>query len=113
MVSVQSGNLRQRITLQSASQEQDVTGQPLTTAVAFATCWAEVKPMSGNEIYRAQQYTDEATIQVTIRYRRGVDASMTILYTDQDGDHTYEILAILNEMQQNVYLILLCKERQT
>ncbi len=102
---VPSGLLRHRINLLSPSADTDDDGQALPPTV-FRTVWSQIKPMSGSELYRAQQFTEDATIQVIIRYLPGVSAVMTVGY----GTRTFQILAVLNELERNEQLTLLCKE---
>ena len=108
MQGVAAGALNKRITLVKPSNDQD----PLTGAAGadqtVAIVWASIKPMSGGELYRAQQFNSEATILVVIRHRQGVSADMTVKY----GDRTFFILAVLDELEQHVQLNLLCKELQ-
>lgn len=106
MISIPAGSLNKRIMLVKPSSEQD----PLTTKVGedvtVAQVWASIKPMSGSELYRAQQFVDQANIMVTIRYRPDVTADMRVEY----GRRSFNVLSVLNEMEQNVQLNLLCEE---
>jgi SPP1 family predicted phage head-tail adaptor len=109
MIAIPSGQLNKRVDVLTPSTGQNpATGDPLPP-VAYASVWASIKPMSGAELYRAQQFVSEANILVVIRYRAGMHEKMTLQYTGPDGPETLEILAILNEMQANVQLNLLCK----
>lgn len=105
MFSFNPSRMSKRIRLQSPSQEQDAVGQPLPPTPS-EPMWAEIKPMTGQELFRAKAYTDEAQIQVSIRYREGVSDTMTVLYKDR----VFQILAVLNEEEMSVFQTLLCKE---
>ena len=108
MLAIAAGSLNKRVTLVKPSNEQN----PLTGAAGadqpVGDVWAAIKPMSGSELYRAQQYNSEATIMVTIRFRKNVTADMTINY----GQRKFYILVVLDELEQHVQLNLLCKEQQ-
>lgn len=107
---IAAGALDRRIALLMPAQTQDASGGP-AEPVVFATVWAKISPMSGSEIFRAQQFVGEANVQVVIRYRSGVRANMVVRYDGPDGTRHFRILGTpLNEGERNEQLTLLCKE---
>lgn len=63
------GKLRHRVELQAeAAAGADDFGAPIEAGWAtYAERWAEIVPLSGRELWRAQQSQPDATHQVTLR----------------------------------------------
>jgi SPP1 family predicted phage head-tail adaptor len=101
-MSALSLRLNKRVTLQSQSDEQDATGQPLNTWVDVAPVWAEVIDVSGREYLAAGGVQNSAQTKITIRYRDGVLPSMRVLH----GESVYNIEAVLGQDQRA--LLLMC-----
>lgn len=74
------GKLRHRVSLQSATTVNDSYGQPTRTWATYATVWALVEPVSGEESTLAMQLQGGTTHKITIRYRAGVSVGHRILY---------------------------------
>lgn len=68
--------------------------------------WAEVKPLSGTELYKARQATAEVTHQITMRWRAGITPALRIFFNSR----YFEILSAINVEERNRELQLLCKE---
>ena len=100
-----SGELRQHVSIMSPSVGADAHGDVLPGAV-FATRWASVDTMNGQEVYQAQQFATEANVLVTARYLSGVTPQMTVQY----GTRSMEILYVRDVKEQHVVLKLYCKE---
>src|SRR5687768_18306382 len=81
-MSLDPGELRHRITIQRAIQQQDpVTGELTTNWVAVATnIAAAIKPSSVREFVAAQAMQSQVTARIVIRYRTGLTAQMRILH---------------------------------
>lgn len=105
MISIPAGSLNKRVTIMAPNTAKDETGDPVGD-VPLKQTYAQIRPMSGSEAYRAQQFTDKANITVVIRYDSRVRANMTVAYQDR----TFQIHAVLNEGEENVYMILLSEE---
>ena len=55
MPSVQAGNLRHKVALQSQQETRDsTTGEVLVTWQTVANVWAQIVPLSGKEFLAAQ-----------------------------------------------------------
>ena len=100
------GELNRRVTLQVRSSTQDTYGQALDTWTDWATCWAKIDQLSGNEMVVAQAVNAALTHKVTIRYRPGVLASMRLLY----GTRIFNIGSVVEPETAHVSLELTCGE---
>ncbi len=103
--------MTKRVQLMQPNSVKDSTGDPAEDAPFGGLIWAEIRPMSGSEAFRAQQFTEKADTTIIIRYRPGVHSSMQVQYADpQASIRTFHIHAPLNEEEKGVMLTLLCEE---
>ena len=93
---MRGGALDRRITIQSFSEVQDASGQPIPTWSTFATVWAERKDVRGNERFAAQQEIATRTATFRIRWLSGVNEEMRIV----DGNTVWDILGIADNQRQ-------------
>lgn len=104
---MQIANLRKRIQIQQPQKSQEPTlGQVRTQPQTIATVWARIEPLSGRELYRAQQVVAEVTHRVTIRARTGINEGMQVIY----GTRSLGIGAVLNIEERGREMDLLCVE---
>jgi SPP1 family predicted phage head-tail adaptor len=105
-----AGPLRDRISLQSITWNRNQYGEAVAVPATYATVWAEIKDLSGRELYQAQQVNAEVTINV--RIRRGTDVSQRhrIIFVDSGRTRTLEILAVLSPDNLKTEQHLLCVE---
>lgn len=99
-----TGELDQRITVQSPSANVDVLGQRVETWTQVAALWAKATPLRGREFFAAGAMQSEVAVKFTIRYRTGLTGAMRVLWRgvphaivaepmDVDGGkHTLEIM---------------------
>lgn len=100
------GKLRHRITIQEYTVSQDSYGAGIESWADRATAYASVSPISGKELYTAQQLHAEVTTKITMRYMDGITPKMRVFFNSR----SFEILSVLNFEERNVELNLLCKE---
>lgn len=103
---MRGGHLRHSVTLQERTTDQDETGAQIETWADVATVWGAVEPLSGRELFTAQQVKAEVTAQITIRYRSGISATMRIVFEGR----LYNILAVIDPEERHRELQLLCSE---
>lgn len=101
-----AGQLRQRITVQSATRTTDEGGGHTTTWADLASLWANVEALGGSERYAAQAVEGVADYTVTIRYRSDVTRLNRVLF----GDRTLAIRAAFDPDSSGRMLVLLCRE---
>jgi SPP1 family predicted phage head-tail adaptor len=102
---IRSGELRHRITIMQPSTDRDESGE-LLPPVEFAQRWASIDAMTGQQFYRAQQFSSQANYQIGIRYLPGALPKMTVLFKGR----TFEILYVLNEQERSIKTTLYCRE---
>jgi len=82
------GAMRNRITIQTQTETQDETGQPVVTwANWLVNEPCDYKPTGGGETVRGRQVEEGTRAIFTVNYRDGYTASMQIVF----GSETYGI----------------------
>jgi SPP1 family predicted phage head-tail adaptor len=87
-----SGDLRNRLLVQSSATAPNVEGEPIDVWTTVATRWGKVEPLSAHEQFVAVQTQSLATHKVTIRYYAGLDPSMRF----QFGTRVFQIESIVS-----------------
>lgn len=103
----ESGPLRHRLTIQVRAdpQAQDAQGEVTTQWTTFATVWAAVNPVTGQEVVNRESWNATVTHKITIRRRRGVKPDMRMMW----GDRNFNIKAVL-ESNVPVQMDCMCEE---
>lgn len=103
---MQSGKLRHKVNIQTASESLDTSGTPTYTWGTLYTAWMEITPLQGRELFNVKQILPEVTLQGRMRYRSGITTSARISF----GSKIYGIDGIVNTEEKNKELILYLKE---
>lgn len=108
---MQTGRLRERVTIQSETVTRDGSGEELKSWGEVATVWAQVLPGASNERFLASagQRVAEVTHTVRIRFRSGITPKMRIIW---ESSRILEILSVVDPDGRNSTTVLLCKEEQ-
>jgi len=104
-----AGKLRHRIELQSFTTVNDSYGQGTktwTTYTVNGTVYAQIVPLQGRELLQAQQISAKVNHRIRIRYHSAVENEHRILF----GVRIFEINAIVNFEERNIYHDLYCTE---
>ncbi len=80
MKTIQSGDLDQRVTLQSKSVTRAANGEEVVTWADVATVWAQVHELRGREYFAGAQLQDTTDVRVRLRYRSGVVREQRLLW---------------------------------
>lgn len=105
---VDAGKLRTRVEIQNRTTARDGYGDALETWGTAATVWAEVVPLSGRELWAAQQAQADVTTRVRIRYRS--DVTVTPRTRLRIGTRILNVQAAVDVDGRNRLLELLCVE---
>lgn len=104
---MESGKLRERITIESITETRGAQGDPINTYATFLSAWAEVTPLNGSEVFygdRVEAIHDHA---VKMRFRPGINPTMQVIH---DGK-TLNILSVKDFKDRHRTTLLLCKEK--
>lgn len=104
---MRAGRLRHQVELLAQRSTRGAMGsQSDEWTPASGLLPASVEPLSGRELFSAQQHQAEVTTRVRIRYREGVSAGMKVLFRGRE----LHVLYVINPLEQNDELQLLCSE---
>jgi SPP1 family predicted phage head-tail adaptor len=101
---ISAGELRHRILIVKPSLNQGTDGSwQIDDSNTVATAWASVKPLSGRDLYTAQQKVSEVTHMVRMRFRHGITANMNVNFNGRffeiqdvvDVDYRHKVLEML------------------
>lgn len=104
-MTIRAGALRHSIRIERQHTATDSMGSasedwiPAAEGVA-----ASIEPLSGRELYAAQQHHAEVTIRIRLRHREGVLPSMRVTHRGV----AYPILYVINPALKNAELQLMC-----
>jgi SPP1 family predicted phage head-tail adaptor len=99
------GELKERVTIQQASESRNAFGESVMSWSAFADRWAKVEGVSFRESIQAGQQQTDITHRVRMRYLTGLTGKMRILWRGR----VLEIISILEHDSRSVHEIV-CQE---
>lgn len=105
--SLDSGELRHRITFLTQQIVADSSGNKITWAAGNPpiVVYAKIDPIRLSEIIKGGQDISQQYLTITMRYRSGISASMRV---QAPSGNVYIIRAIENVLELNAVLILSC-----
>ena len=103
---VKIGDLNKKVNVQQNVPIQDAYGEAVDSWNTIFSPWASISPLVGREFFSAQQVNSEISIKIIIRF----DARVTSLNRITKGNKVYEILSVINDYDDNRFLVLMCKE---
>ncbi len=104
-----AGRLNRRITIEQRTAGVDAWGQRLTTWTTVATCWADVRAMSGSaaaERVAADRETSVTAYSMRIRWRTDVTAGMRVSM----GTTRFDIVDVIEDQAGREYVDLVCQQ---
>jgi SPP1 family predicted phage head-tail adaptor len=105
---VRAGKLKRRLTLQRRVESKNAYGETVWTWADVDTIWGGDLPLTGRELFAAQQVQAQTTEKIEIRYRADVQPKMR--FYEAVLDKYYGIDAILPSERRN-YVIVMCTVR--
>jgi SPP1 family predicted phage head-tail adaptor len=100
-----AGTLRERVTVQQATENRNRLGETLLEWSAFAEVWANVQGVTARELLSAGQQQVEISHRVRMRYLSGLTSKMRLSWRGR----TLEIISILEHDNRSVHE-LICQE---
>lgn len=102
---IKAGELRERVTVQSAIQTTNSLGESIPTWSTFATVWASVEGVTARELLLAGQQQTEISHRVRLRFLTGLNQQMRLAWRGR----TLEIISILEHENRSIHE-LICQE---
>ena len=103
---IDPGRLRERITIQQATETRNALGESVQSWTTFAERWASVDGLSSREVLLTGQQQTEVTHRVRLRYVDGFKSTMRILWRNR----VLEITSLLEHGNRSEHEAL-CTER--
>lgn len=100
------GKLRHKITIQKKNRVPDGMGGWTFTWDQVAQVWAEIKPFSANERFRADKIEEKVDHRITFRAIDDIDASMRITFRNR----AFEIRGIIDIEERERFQEILAEE---
>ena len=100
------GALRQRLVLENPTVIRDSFGEGREEYVAAGKVWGQVEPLTGRELFAAQQLHAETSLRITLRYQKGVTPHSRLRL----GERIFHILSVAETNLAHRQLVVLCKE---
>ena len=102
---VAAGTLRHRVVIQQLTETpRDGFGAPARAWSAFATRWASVEPLTGREIFEAQQTYPRVDYRIRLRHTEGITSKMRV---DFNG-RFFDIVGVWVLQERRVETHLMC-----
>jgi SPP1 family predicted phage head-tail adaptor len=103
---IDPGRLRERVTIQQASENRNAMGEVVQSWVTFAERWASVDGLSSREFLLQGQQQSEISHRVRLRYVPGMTSSMRFLWRGR----VLEMTSLLEHNNRSEHEAL-CTER--
>lgn len=100
---MRSGRLKHKISIYSVTKAGGTGGETLTL---FCTAWAEFRPMTGKEVQALGSTFSTLSQKITMRYIRGVKASMVAYF----GGRKFVFSSVINVDEANRELQIIATE---
>jgi SPP1 family predicted phage head-tail adaptor len=108
---IRAGDLRHRIQIQQNSPTVGSRGEAIDAWATFASRWAAIKSLSGEEVPYARRLDAKLTHELTIRYTAGVTPQMRVLYgSDPTAMRVLSIEAVFDPDGRTEAMKLHCRE---
>lgn len=100
---------RHLVGIARASSTQDASGQPVNTWTPYLTVKAEIKQLSGQELFQSDQFTAAAQVRISFRWP---GAAVIISTGDRVffSSHVYVAQIVDNVELRNILVNLTCLE---
>ena len=106
---MRAGRLRQRVTIELNTPTRNAVGEEVENWSAFGggSRSARVVPLTGRELFGAQQRHAEAEYRIEMRFFGGITSAMRVAYNGR----VFDILHVANLEERGRETHLLVKER--
>ena len=102
---INAGSLRERVTVQQASESRNALGETVLSWATFAERWASVEGVSSRESLAYGQQQISVSHRVRLRYLTGLTQSMRLVWRGR----TLEIVSLLEHGNRSEHEII-CQE---
>lgn len=101
------GLMDKRVDVLAPTRATNAHGEAIPAWETKAARWAKIEPLSGAELWRAQQVQGEVTHRITVRFFKGLKADWRF----RRGLRLFEITQVIDRDAKGEYHECLCVER--
>lgn len=106
---MRAGQLRHLATVEQPTRSQAASGQPTITWSTLAQTYVKICPLSGRDLWNAQQIQPDLTHRIEARWIDGVTSDMRLTV----GSRVFHIAEPPENVEErNILLRMLCIERE-
>ncbi len=102
---IDPGKLRERVTVQQATESRNAIGETVLAWSTYDTVWASVEGVSSREALDAGKIDIQISHRVRMRYLSGMTQNMRLSWRDR----TLEIVSLLEYGNRSEH-VLICQE---
>lgn len=105
-----AARLRKKITIQQLTETQDAEGGLVESWATYAIRSASIVPLNGTEYFQSRQFQNDVNYRIRLRYdsiTKDITPKMRISWDSK----IFDIESIINPMERNKELVLMCIER--
>ena len=107
---MRAGPLRHRVEIQEATEAQDAHGQMIESWARLGDPrWAQIRPMSGREIYDAETPRADVTHEITMRHHSAALTPKHRIRRIRDG-RVFTIVSAVNYDERNRRTVVMARE---
>lgn len=103
---MEAGRLRHPVTLEAPTRAANTFGEPVAAWSPVAEAWASVEPLSGRELWQAQQVQSQVSHRVRLRGPSDVAPDWRLRLEGR----TFQVLTVLRREERTFEVELLCVE---
>jgi SPP1 family predicted phage head-tail adaptor len=100
------GAFRERVTLYSQSQTVDAAGSMTTAWTQGESIWAQITPLSANQIVLAGRDDAIRNYVMMIRYRTDINTNSRVIWRGRK----FDVQGVTDQTEQRVFLTVYLKE---
>lgn len=109
------GAFSQRVTLQRRVETRNAIGESVISYVDASRAWAAVEPLTGRELFNAQQTQAEITTRIRMHWQRGITERMRVVHTTSHQSpqiqDVYDVVSVIDVRSAHYELQLMCARR--
>lgn len=104
---MRAGLLRHRLRIEEAVDVINANGdgQPVKAWNVLGTVWGSVEPLTGRELFSAQQVSARTTHKITLR-ARSISPKHRLIY----GQRIFHLTSIANKSERDISLEIMAEE---
>lgn len=107
---MRAGRLKDRLSIQSLTVDEDAMGQPTGTWTTSAIRNCSIEPLNGREYFTAEGEQQTQRVRIRFRYESGLLTTKKRLVDNRESPQVvYDIEDVINHGNEHRELICMCR----